>query len=89
MRGPRFWATRQGIPLEEYPLKDTVKTGIETSQALTEWEAAYAAGLDLYKWEEGEYSPSFKAKVLAWHSRHQELELHRKDAVNRARPKGK
>ena len=51
---------------------------------MSEWEAAHAAGLDLNKWEEGEYSPSFKAKVIAWHSRHVELDLHRQDAVARA-----
>lgn len=84
MRGPRFWITRQGIPVEEHALRNAVKTGIETSQALSEWEAAHAARLDLYKWEMGEYPPSFKAKVLAWYSRHGELELHRSDAVAQA-----
>ena len=63
---------------------DSVKTGLETSQALAEWEAAHAANLDLHRWEEGDYSPAFKAKVIAWHSRHQELELHRSDAIARA-----
>lgn len=54
------------------------------SGPLQEWESAHAANLDLYKWEEGIYPPSFKAKVIAWYSRHQELELHRQDAVMRA-----
>ena len=87
MRGLRFWITRQGIPVEEYALRSAVKTGIETSQALSEWEAAHAANLDLYKWEMGEYPPAFMAKVLAWHSRHNELELHRSDAVAQASKK--
>jgi len=55
------------------------------SVPLQEWEAAHAANLDLHKWEEGEYPPSFKAKVIAWHTRHQEIELHRSDAVEKAR----
>lgn len=54
------------------------------SDALAEWEAAHAANLDLHKWETGQYPSSFKAKVLAWHSRHNELELHRGDAVAQA-----
>jgi hypothetical protein len=51
------------------------------SPPMTEWESAFAAGLDLYRWETGEYPPDFKAKVLAWYSRHQEVDLHRRDAV--------
>lgn len=54
------------------------------SPTMLEWESAHAANLDLYKWETGEYPDSFKAKVLAWHSRHNELELHRGDAVAQA-----
>ena len=65
-------------------MSQTVKTGIEMSQPLTEWEAAHAANLDLFKWDSGEYPPPFMAKILAWFSRHQELELHRQDAVARA-----
>ena len=72
------------MPLEEYPLSQTIQTGIEMSPVLQEWEAAFAAGLDLYRWETGGYPPDFKAKTIAWFSRHQELELHRQDAVARA-----
>ena len=54
------------------------------SPVLQEWEAAHAAKLDLYKWEMGGYPGDFKAKVIAWYSRHIELELHRQDAVARA-----
>lgn len=49
-----------------------------------EWEAASAANLDLYEWDSGGYPPDFKVRVIAWHSRHVELELHRQDAVSRA-----
>jgi hypothetical protein len=54
------------------------------SPALLEWEAAHAANLDLYKWDQGEYPPAFMARVLAWYSRHRELDMHRDDAVARA-----
>lgn len=54
------------------------------SQAMVEWESAYAAGLDLHKWDSGQYSPAFMAKVIGWYSRHEELGLHRQDAINRA-----
>jgi hypothetical protein len=77
------------VPVEEYPLSQTIKTQIEMSQPMAEWEAAYAARLDLYRWERNEYDADFKARVLAWHSRHIELELHRQDAVSRAAKRGR
>jgi hypothetical protein len=54
------------------------------SQALTEWEAAHAANLDLSLWDSGGYSGKFMAKVLAWYQRHRELDMHRQDAQARA-----
>lgn len=72
------------MPIEEFGLKSSIKTGIEMSQALLEWEAAHEARLDLHKWDSGKYSPAFMAKVIAWYGRHMELELHRADAVARA-----
>lgn len=48
------------------------------------WEAAHAANLDLEKWDKGLYSQAFMERVLAWHSRHEELALHRADAAARA-----
>jgi len=51
---------------------------------MMEWEAAHSANLDLYKWDTGSYPPDFMSRVIAWHSRHIELELHRQDAVARA-----
>lgn len=67
-------------------MKNSVLTGIELSPLMQEWEAAHAAGLNLYDWESGKYDTGFKARVIAWHSRHTELDLHRQDAVNRAKP---
>jgi hypothetical protein len=51
---------------------------------MQEWEAAHAANLDLSKWDANEYASDFKTRVIAWHSRHIELGLHRQDAVARA-----
>ncbi len=65
-------------------MRHTVATDIELSPALLEWEAAHAAGVDLWKWDNGEYGSQFQAKVIAWYTRHKELELHRQDAVQRA-----
>ena len=72
------------MDLSDYPLRHTIQTGIETSQALIEWEAAREAGLDLHRWDRGGYSQAFMAKVIGWYTRHQELELHREDARARA-----
>lgn len=54
------------------------------SQALTEWEAAHDANLDLYRWDRGDYPAPFMAKVMGWYQRHMELDLHREDARMRA-----
>jgi hypothetical protein len=54
------------------------------SPALTEWEAAHAANLDLHRWDSGGYPGAFMAKVMGWYARHRQLELHREDARTRA-----
>lgn len=79
--------TRRGTPLERYPLKGGVNTGIEDSAPFAEYEAAVAAGLDLWKWETGQYPVWFRANVLAWHYYHVLKPMHVADAVERARPK--
>lgn len=61
-----------------------METHIEISPALLEWEAAHAAGLNLYDWDRGFYPPAFRERVIAWYSRHIELELHRADATQQA-----
>jgi len=76
--------TRRGIPLEQYPLKGAVNTGIEESAPFAEYEAAVAAGLDLWKWELGQYPGWFRANVLAWHFYHTQKPQHIDDALSRA-----
>jgi hypothetical protein len=52
-----------------------------------EWEAAIAAGAtldELYKWDSGGYTRTFKSKVIAWHNMHSLVELHKSDAAERA-----
>jgi hypothetical protein len=65
-------------------LKGGIQTGISYAQSFAEWEAAAAAGLDLWAWESGRYPASFRARVLAWHQAHKLVELHGQEAVNRA-----
>jgi hypothetical protein len=51
------------------------------------WEAAIAAGAtldDLEKLDRGGYQVDFQARLLAWHSIHNQVEMHRQDAVARA-----
>ena len=50
-----------------------------------EWEAATQAGLNLWKWDNGSYSRKFMAKVIAWYSLHNLVEVHSQDAANKKR----
>lgn len=59
-----------------------VNPQIEYSSAFSEWEAATAAGLDMYKWENLHYPSWFRARVLAWYKAHVLVEAHTQDAVN-------
>ena len=45
-----------------------------------EWEAGTAAGLDMWKWENNEYPPDFKAKTVAWYMLHTSIGNHITDA---------
>ena len=49
----------------------------------SEWEAAHAAGLNLYEWEIGKYPRWFKTRVLAWHKLHQLVDMHKQDALSK------
>jgi len=78
---------RRGVPISEAPLHYVVDAGIafETPPgqvpAYEEWEAATAAGLDLWLWEHGGYDAAFKARVVAWHVTHNLVEMHKHDAA--------
>jgi hypothetical protein len=51
-------------------IKGAVNPQISFSPSFLEWEAATAAGCDLWSWEKGLYPIQFKAKVIAWHMNH-------------------
>ena len=52
-----------------------------------QWEAAAAAGLDLWRWDNNEYPRRFMARVVAWHELHALIELHKGDAAEQAQAK--
>ncbi len=68
--------TRHGEPLGAYPIKNPVDPGIRFSYAFEEFEAAVAAGLDIYLWNSGFYPTELKAQVIAWHRLSQMVETH-------------
>jgi hypothetical protein len=63
-------------------LPDAVDPGITYSNSFAEWEAAHAAGLSLWDWEQDTYPNWFKAKILAWSKLHNLAEAHTQAAVN-------
>lgn len=87
--------TRFGEPIRNVPVSSGVDPQIKYSQSFSEWEAAHAANLNLFDWETGKYPPWFKNRVIAWHSTHLLVEMHKQDALakdmerNRAKGKGK
>jgi hypothetical protein len=58
--------TRWGTPIDEYPLRGAVATGIEVSASTAIYDALVEAGLDLWKWENEEYPSWFLAQVMEW-----------------------
>lgn len=55
--------------------------GIKYSEQFQGYEACIAAGLDLWRWEQGLYTPQFRAKVMVWKDMHDLVEMHTNDAV--------
>jgi len=70
-------------PITSVRLPDAINPGITYSNSFAEWEAAQAAGLNLWDWEHGGYTKYFKVKVLAWYKLHSLVEAHTKAAVNK------
>jgi len=52
-----------------------------------EWDACVGCGLDLWKWNNGEYSTSFKELVVAFHILRNTVETHVEDAKARMQEK--
>lgn len=63
-------------------MPDAIDPGITYSNSFAEWEAANAARLSLWDWEQGVFPTWFKAKVLAWYKLHNLVEAHTQAAVN-------
>lgn len=75
--------TVDGEPIRTRGLKNPRNFGRlnwDASLNFLEWEAATAAGLDLWRWEQGEYPKRFRARVMAWYNLHNLLDTHRRDA---------
>ena len=74
--------TRNGIPLDRHPLKESVQTNIIQTEPYSEYDACIGAGLDVWKWEQGEYPVWFKANVMVWYSFHNMKDAHVQDATS-------
>lgn len=71
---------RHGTPIENYPLTHSVNPGITHSIEFTGMDAAAAAGLNLWDWENNKYPPKFMQRIMAWHQKKREKEIHIQDA---------
>jgi hypothetical protein len=71
------------LPIRDVRVKDSVDPQISYSESFGEWEAAHAANLDLWAWEQNKYPPWFKVRVIAWYNAHNLVELHKQDALAR------
>lgn len=90
-RSTGFAVTKKGEPIHELPTpREVVDPGISSSLSFASWEACVAAGLSLWKWEQGLYPRSFVARVLAWYKLHNLVKLHSEvEAAKAAKKKAK
>ncbi len=89
LRANPFQVTRNGEPIENVHIRDSVDPHISFSMGFQEWEAAIAAGAtldELLKWDQRGYPKEFMAKVIAWYQNHTLVKAHLEDA---SRPKRK
>ena len=73
--------TRHDQPIQKATIRNRLHHGVEYSSRFEEWEACIEAGLDIERWENGEYENSFKAYVIAWHRLHNMVDTHVQDAA--------
>ncbi len=84
-----FDVKRNGEPIEDVGVRDSVDPHISYSVHYSEWDAAIAAGATLDELLRLEQYPiMFRAKLIAWHNYHRAIEMHAQDAVNRKSGKG-
>jgi hypothetical protein len=79
-----FGVKRDGSPILSVSIKDGVNPGITWNESFFHWEAATQAGLDIWRWENGEYPKWFMAKTVAWYILHIAVGNHREDAMSAA-----
>ena len=79
--GPPFKVTRGGIPIENARLSEGVDTKIAHTMSYAEYDACVSCGLDLWKWENRQYSRQFMAKVVAFHQLKGLVRSHSEDAA--------
>lgn len=82
-----FNVRRNGVPIRKYFLKPGLKVGITYERSFLEVQACIAAGLDYHKWRTEEYSPGFRAEVVAWYEMRGLIEQHVESVKNKAMEK--
>lgn len=87
MPRPRFRVLRNGQDIREAGVKGGVNPGISYGMEFAGYEAAVAAGLDLWKWESRQYSRDFMVKIVAWFNLHNLVSLHSEAAAQEAAEK--
>lgn len=83
LRQNPFDVTRDDQPILEHSIKDPVQTGIKFKLEFEGWEACVGAGLDIEKWESGEYSTKLMNRTVAWWRLHNAKSINEQDAVAR------
>jgi hypothetical protein len=76
---------RGGTPIKNVPLRHGTNPGISYSQEFELWQAATAAGLNMWKVENRIYPNEFLAKCIVWHRLHGLVEAHSQDAAIKAK----
>ena len=78
--------TRHGEPISKLSIRNKLHHGVTYSSRFEEWESCIAAGLDIAKWEDNEYTSRLKGYVIAWYRVHNMIESHVQDAgIDRAK----
>ena len=78
-----FRVKRQGEPIEQWALKNSVNPRITYSQGFRELTACIGSNLDPWIWEIGGYPTSFKAKIIAFFELTQSVRANIEDAKER------
>jgi hypothetical protein len=63
-----FRVTKNGRPVREVSVRGSINTGITYGIDFLGLEAAVAAGLDIWKWEQRLYPKWFMVRVVAWYN---------------------